>query len=45
MAGEGVLRPGFVEIYVLDIEAAITHYVDYLGLDMVGTEADGRVYL
>lgn len=45
MAGEGVLRPGFVELFVLDMDAAITHYVDYLGLDMVGKEADGRVYL
>ncbi|HYG89261.1 MAG TPA: catechol 2,3-dioxygenase [Azospirillum sp.] len=45
MALTGVLRPGFIQIRVLDMEAALTHYVDRLGLDKVTTGPDGRVYL
>jgi catechol 2,3-dioxygenase len=45
MALTGVLRPGYIQIRVTDIAAALTHYVDRLGLDAVGREADGRVYL
>src|SRR4051812_47692635 len=45
MALTGVLRPGYIQIRVTDIEAALTHYVDRLGLDEVGREADGRIYL
>jgi catechol 2,3-dioxygenase len=45
MAITGVLRPGFVQIRVLDMEAAITHYVDRIGLNKVAEGADGRVYL
>jgi catechol 2,3-dioxygenase len=45
MAITGVLRAGFVQIRVLDIEVALKHYVDRIGLDLVGREADGRVYL
>ena len=41
MAQRGVLRPGFVQICVLDMEKAITHYRDHLGLELVGVEADG----
>ncbi|MEX1147134.1 MAG: catechol 2,3-dioxygenase, partial [Sphingomonadales bacterium] len=35
----------FVQIRVLDMEAALTHYCDRIGLFKVGQEADGRVYL
>ncbi|MFA7431548.1 MAG: VOC family protein, partial [Rhodospirillaceae bacterium] len=45
MAISGVLRPGFIQIRVLDLDTALTHYVDHLGLDKVSQEADGRVYL
>jgi len=45
MAVTGVLRPGFIQIRVLDMDKALTHYVDRVGLDLVSREADGRVYL
>src|SRR6267154_2709104 len=45
MALKGVLRPGYVQIRVTDIEAALKHYVDRVGLHEVSREADGRVYL
>jgi catechol 2,3-dioxygenase len=28
MALKGVLRPGYIQIRVLDMHAAVTHYVD-----------------
>ena len=45
MALKGVLRPGYIQIRVLDMDAAIKHYVDHIGLHEVSREADGRVYL
>lgn len=45
MAISGVLRPGFVQIRVLDMAAALEHYRDRIGLDLVATGNDGRVYL
>lgn len=45
MALTGVLRPGFAQLQVLDVDAAIRHYVDHIGLHLVSKEADGRVYL
>ena len=45
MALTGVLRPGYIQIRVTDMQAALTHYVDRLGLHEVSREADGRVYL
>lgn len=45
MAIKGVLRPGFVQLRVLDKEKALWHYRDIMGLDVVSEEADGRVYL
>lgn len=45
MALTGVLRPGFIQMRVLDMDAAVTHYVDRLGLNPVTTGPDGRVYL
>jgi catechol 2,3-dioxygenase len=41
----GVLRPGYIQIRVTDIEASIKHYVDRVGLHLVSREDDGRVYL
>lgn len=45
MALTGVLRPGFVQLRVLDMEPSIIHYRDRMGLSEVSREADGRVYL
>ena len=45
MALKGVLRPGYIQIRVTDIDAALKHYVDRVGLHEVSREADGRVYL
>lgn len=45
MAITGVLRPGFIQLRVLDMATSIEYYQNRLGLDMVSTEADGRVYL
>jgi catechol 2,3-dioxygenase len=44
MALNGVLRPGYIQIRVTDIDAAIRHYVDRVRLDNVSREPDGRVY-
>ncbi len=45
MALRGVLRPGYIQIRVTDIDAATKHYVDRVGLHQVSREPDGRVYL
>lgn len=45
MAFKGVLRPGLIQIRVLNMDEAINHYQNILGLNIVSTEADGRVYL
>jgi catechol 2,3-dioxygenase len=45
MALTGVLRPGFIQLRVLDMKEALVHYRDRIGLDVVSEEADGRVYL
>ena len=41
----GVIRPGHVQIRVLDIDEAVRHYVDLLGLIEVDRDMEGRVYL
>ncbi len=45
MALNGVLRPGIIQIRVLDKDEAIVHYRDRLGLHEVSTGDDGRIYL
>ncbi|OCC23739.1 catechol 2,3-dioxygenase [Croceicoccus estronivorus] len=45
MAVSGVLRPGFVQLRVLDMEKALWHYQTIIGLKIVSTGDDGRVYL
>jgi catechol 2,3-dioxygenase len=45
MALTGVLRPGIIQIRVLDLDDAVVHYRDRLGLHEVMTGDDGRVYL
>lgn len=41
---KGVMRPGHVQIRVLDIAEAVIHYRDVLGLIEVNRDDSGRVY-
>ena len=41
----GTLRPGLVQLKVLDLEKTLDFYVNVLGLDEVGRTRDGRVML
>ncbi|MGH6953065.1 MAG: catechol 2,3-dioxygenase, partial [Alphaproteobacteria bacterium] len=45
MAQSGVLRPGHVQLRVLDLESALAHYRDVIGLVEVERGPDGRAYL
>lgn len=45
MSMTGVMRPGHVQIRVLDIEEAIVHYRDRLGMELVDQDDQGRAYL
>ena len=45
MALTGVLRPGHVQLRVLDLDEAVYHYTEVLGLLETGRGSDGRVYL
>ncbi|MCI4680381.1 catechol 2,3-dioxygenase [Rhodoblastus acidophilus] len=45
MAISGILRPGFVQIRVLDMPAAVEYYTKRVGLHQVCEGPDGRVYL
>ena len=42
---KGVVRPGHVQIRVLDMDEAVAHYRDLVGLIEVETDSAGRVYL
>ena len=42
---KGVMRPGHVQIRVLDMKEAVDHYRDRLGLIEVQTDKSGRAYL
>lgn len=42
---KGVMRPGHVQLRVLDMDEAITHYRDRLGLIEVDRDDKGRIYL
>lgn len=42
---KGIMRPGHVQIRVLDMEEALKHYVDLLGLIETDRDEKGRVYL
>lgn len=44
MAVNGVLRPGFVQMRVMDLDASIIHYRDRIGLEMMGEPENGRAY-
>ena len=39
------IRPGLIQLRVMDLDASVAFYRDRLGLDVVGTTADGRVML
>jgi len=41
----GVLRPGHVLLKVMDMEAALFHYKELIGLQETGRDDKGRVYL
>ena len=45
MSMTGVLRPGHVQIRVLDMAEALAHYVDAIGLSETDRDDQGRVYL
>jgi len=45
MAMTGVLRPGHVQLRVMDLDAGVHFYRDVLGLEEMGRDASGRVYL
>lgn len=45
MAFYGTLRPGLVQLRVLDLDKTLDFYVNILGLDEVGRTEDGRVML
>ncbi|NNM55572.1 catechol 2,3-dioxygenase [Acidocella sp.] len=45
MAHTGVLRPGFIQLRVLDMQSAVEHYIKRIGLNRVTEGADGRMYL
>jgi catechol 2,3-dioxygenase len=45
MSMTGVLRPGHCLLRVLDMEAAVKHYTEVIGLDITGRDDKGRVYL
>ncbi|SEI59712.1 catechol 2,3-dioxygenase [Allopseudospirillum japonicum] len=42
---KGVMRPGHIQIRVLDMDEALKHYVDLLGMIEMDRDAQGRVYL
>jgi catechol 2,3-dioxygenase len=45
MAMTGVLRPGHMQLRVLDIEESAKFYTDVVGLTETGRDKSGRVYL
>ncbi|KAA0873601.1 VOC family protein, partial [Nitrincola tapanii] len=42
---KGVMRPGHVQIRVLDLDEAVKHYTELLGLIEMDRDDQGRVYL
>ncbi|HBW84286.1 catechol 2,3-dioxygenase [Thalassolituus maritimus] len=42
---KGVMRPGHVQIRVLDLDEAVKHYADLMGLIEMDRDDQGRVYL
>jgi len=44
MAVTGVMRPGHMQLRVLDLDEGVNHYKNVLGLLETGRDAQGRVY-
>jgi catechol 2,3-dioxygenase len=44
MALTGVMRPGFSQLRVLDMDDAVRFYTDVMGLKLVATDPQGRAY-
>lgn len=42
---KGVIRPGHIQLRVMDMEEALKHYRDLIGLIEVNRDSQGRVYL
>ena len=42
---KGVMRPGHIQLRVLDMAQALEHYVELLGLIEVDRDERGRIYL
>lgn len=42
---KGIIRPGHAQIRVLDMQKALQHYVELIGLIEMDRDAQGRVYL
>ncbi len=42
---KGVMRPGHVQLRVLDMDAAVKHYTELMGLIEMDRDPQGRVYL
>ena len=42
---KGVMRPGHVQIRVMDMDEAVAHYTDLMGLIEVDRDDQNRVYL
>lgn len=45
MATTGVMRPGHIQLRVLDLDESVNFYKNVLGLVETGRDASGRVYL
>jgi catechol 2,3-dioxygenase len=45
MAFTGILRPGHIALRVLDLEAAVRHYTDIVGLKETARDDKKRVFL
>ena len=45
MALTGILRPGHVQLRVMELGPALHHYKEMIGLIETGRDAEGRVYL
>jgi catechol 2,3-dioxygenase len=45
MAFHGTVRPGLIQMKVLDLDKTLNFYKNILGLDEVGKTSDGRVML
>ena len=45
MAMTGILRPGHVQLRVMELGPALHHYKEMVGLIETARDAEGRVYL